>query len=114
MADVTDILTKLLERTNQDKVSWQSTVDESTFLAVVGNTSVAINEEYGDYGHLQYVLKILNQEGREIERLGSNTPNKYGETSYAELSELYMMARRLALGVDSQLDKLLQELEVDT
>ena len=113
MADVTDILTKLLERTNLDKVSWQSTVDDSTFLAVLGNTSVAINEEYGDYGQLQYVLKILNQEGREIERLGSYTSNKDGETSHDELSELYLKARRIALGVDSQLDSLLQELEAD-
>lgn len=113
MAEVTDILTKLLERTNQDKVSWQSTVDESTFLAVLGNTSVSIDEEYGDYGQLQYVFKILNQEGREIERLGSNTLNTSGESSHDELSELYIKARRVALGVDGQLDNLLQELEAD-
>ncbi len=114
MAEISDILTKLLERTNQDRISWQTTADDQTFLAVLGNSSVSIDEDYDRYGGIVYVLKILNKEGREIERINSNTSSdEHGNTWRSELSELYIKARRVALGVDSQLDSLLQELEAD-
>ena len=114
MAEISDILTKLLERTNQDRISWQTTADEKTFLAVLGSSSVSIDEDYSRSGGRVYVLKVLNQEGREIERISSKIPLAEDvNTSNRELSELYIKARRVALGVDSQLDSLLQELEAD-
>ena len=111
MADISDILTKLLERTNQDRIGWQTTADDYTFLAVLGNSSVSISEVF-IYGYDDsYVLKILNNEGREIERIASDTVSS--ETFDTSLQELHKKARRIALGVDSQLDNLLQELEAD-
>lgn len=107
MADVADILSTLLERTNQDRIRWQTTADDETFLVVLGNSSVSISEgSVGSYPK-QYTLKILNQDGREIERMDSVQPSPYDYL----LSDLYLKARRVALGVDSQLDTLLQELE---
>ena len=107
VAETTDILTRLLERTNQDKVGWQSTSDEDTFTAVLGNASVLILVDRTNAA----ILQILNQEGREIERLDSGTQE--GQQWGYQLRELYSRARRIALGVDSQLDDLLQELEAD-
>lgn len=106
MVEISEILTRLLERTNQDKVSWQTTADEDTFVAVFGNISVSITTDSEGYSYLQ----ILNKSGTEIERL---VP--WGETRYlaSDLSELYRKARRIALGSDSQLDELLRELEKD-
>ena len=42
MAEIADIITKLLERTNEDKVSWKPTANEDTFVAVVGNISTSV------------------------------------------------------------------------
>ena len=105
MAEITDILTKLLERTNQDKVRWQPTSDEQTFVAVLGNLSVMVlRDSIGDP-----VLKILNKAGREIEVLDGGVGS--GTEWREDLFELHKKARRAALGVDSQLDELLKELE---
>jgi len=103
MAEISDILTTLLERTRQDKVGWQTTVDESTFVAVFGKASVSIVE----FGYPETVmLRILNQEGRQIESTAGTTAEED-----EQLKELYSKARRIALGVDSQLEDLLKELQ---
>ena len=107
MAEVSDILAKLLERTNQNKVSWQTTVDDDAFIAVLGNASVRIHvDQYSDT-----ILKILNNEGREIEQIDSGVDD--GSQWKSELNALYLKARRIALGVDSELDELLRELEAE-
>ena len=114
MAEISDILTTLLERTKQDKINWQTTADDYAFLAVFGKTSVMIREEDSEFDFTvvskPLVLRILNPEGREIERLSSETlPG--GNPTVTQLRELYSMARHMALGVDSQLDDLLKELQ---
>jgi hypothetical protein len=106
MADVTEILTKLLERTNQDRVWWQTTADEDMFVATFGNISVSITKDPEGNTYLQ----ILNKSGMEIERLTS-----WGESKdlRPELVELHRKAKRIALGTDSQLNELLRVLEDD-
>ena len=109
MAEISDILTELIDRTGRNKVNWQPTSDEQTFLASLGTASVMILEDQaGDA-----VLRILNLEGQEIERLDSGIEGE-GRTWRNELRELYIMAKRVALGVDSQLEDLLQELRADS
>ena len=114
MAEISDILTTLLERTRQDKISWQLTADDYAFLAVFGKTSVMILEEDNEFivisDRRPVVLRILNPEGREIERLSSGTMPG-GNPTVTQLRELHSMARHIALGVDSQLDDLLKELQ---
>ena len=108
MAEIADIISKLLERTNEGKVSWRTSVDENTFTAVVGKTSTLVYG-YGDPRSRQEVqLRILNSEGREIERYDTKT--EFDQLIELDLVELFTKARRVALGVDSQLDELLKAL----
>ena len=109
MAVITEILDKLLERTNQDKVIWKSTADERAYLAVIGKNSVVVQQDHRLFG---FEMRILDQKGREIDQLIFEGAT--GATVQSQLRDLYHQARRLALGVDSQLDSLLQEIEADT
>ena len=68
MADITDIITKLLERTKEDKVSWQTTADEDTFIVAVGGTSTSVSAYEGRYRDQEVRFRVLNWQGREIER----------------------------------------------
>ena len=111
MAEISDVLTKLLERTEQEKLSWQSTDDDSTFRADLDKASVTIEKDVFDD---LFSLRIHNLEGREIESLvggGRSTVTTPHEDQ--QLRELYDKARRIALGVDTQLEDLLKELEAD-
>ncbi len=109
MAEVTEIVNKLLERTEDGKVSWKTTADENTFAAVVGNMSTLVLG-YRDPLRRQMVqLRILNNEGREIETWDTGRASE--PEILEKLVDLYAKARRSALGVDKQLDELLKALE---
>lgn len=105
MATIDEVLTKLLERTDEGRVNWKTTADERTFLAAFGNASVTIR----GYTDGRPTLSILNNAGVEIETLDGDEPS--GREWHQELNELYQKARRVALGVDSQLDDLMRALE---
>ncbi|MCH8898420.1 MAG: hypothetical protein IIC33_09020, partial [Chloroflexi bacterium] len=67
MAEVTEILNKLIERTREQKVSWKTTNQPQIFVAVIGKISVMILvNRAGDP-----VLRVLNEEGEVIEALDS-------------------------------------------
>ncbi len=105
MAQITDVLTRLIERTSEGKVPWQTTTDEQTFVAVYGKLSALI--QIDDYDDI--VLKILKS-GNEIERLDS-TEEAAGKNWEPRLASLHQMARRVALRVEDQLDELLVEID---
>ena len=109
MAEIADIINKLLERTNEDKVAWKTTVDETTFTAVIGSTSTLVSARDDSLGNQQVQFRILDRQGREIERY--DTLHKYDAEIGARLRELYTKAKRVALGVEDQLDELLKALE---
>ena len=103
MAEITHIIAKLIERTDQGKVAWKPTASEQTFVAVIGNTSVRVTK--GLVHSLE--LKVLDRAGREIYALDDNQSGEYRK----DLAQLHEKARRFALGVDRQLEELLAELE---
>lgn len=107
MAQITEVLAKLLERTSQGKVSWRPTAAEQTFVAVIGNVSLMIQKNRGSYP----VLRIFTRDGREVEELDGETPE--GFSSKDQLKELHQKARHIALEADSLIDELLKVLEAD-
>ena len=108
VADITDKLAKLVERTRQNRVRWKTTADDDAFGAVVGNVSVIISSVQVDQYAYAPMLKIVNKDGIDIEELsGESRVEPFQEVMW----DLYRMARRVALGVDSQLDELLAELD---
>lgn len=109
MAEVTDIITKLLERTNEDKVSWQTTADEDTYAAVVGDMSALVSARAARFADQDVSFRVLNSQGREIARYDTGTSGDFNIVG--RLRELHSSARRVALMVDSQLDELLKALE---
>ena len=110
MADISDILSKLLDRSNLGKVNWTATAYEHAFIAVLGKASLMI-QQVDDNDDYDFVLKIHNQDGQEVEELDSDTVE--GRLWRDELQKLYAMARRVALGGDSLLEELLKELQTD-
>ena len=105
MAAVNDVLNKLLEKTNENKIPWDTTADEDAFVAPLGNVSVMV-DSWEVSSQKYYIMRILNNMGTVIESLDSDE----GQV-YPVLEDLYVKARRVALGTDSQLDELLTHLD---
>lgn len=105
MAEITDVLERLIQRTKENQVPWKTTPEPQTFVAVIGNVSVMIlRDRVGDT-----VLRVLDKAGETLETLDSGVSND--EDWLSELLDLHGRARRMALGVGSQLDELLKALE---
>jgi hypothetical protein len=114
MATIQDILTKLLERTKNNKILWKATAVEDTFVAVIGELSAEVR---GD-GRTWTELRIRDKEGRTLELLMAgreeHTDMKslhFGSYWIQELDELLVTARRMALASDRKLSELLHLLD---
>jgi hypothetical protein len=104
MNAILQVLEKLLARTNEGRIPWKTTVDEKSFTASFGATSVVI-EELIPFG--RYAFRILDEAGREIE--SANTSNLESNTDMFQ--DLFYEARRLARDTDNKLEALLAELD---
>ena len=109
MADikrVEAIVDALLRRAKGGKARWEQDTSTS-FISAGADYSIRVGIESGDqFTHDQFLIEIFNASGEVIE---SHTPNFVDELR-DELSDLYEIARRSALGVDDILDNVLKDL----
>ena len=111
MAEIVDIVTKLWERTNQHKIEWDTTVNENTFLANIGDSSsVTVTSLGGPYNVDHIRFQILDERGRVLEEYATENED---ESVKEKLYDIYNEARRAALRIDSHLDELLAALDED-
>lgn len=96
MVEMSDIVSKLVERTEQDMVPWKATADDATFAASFGNLSVLISSVGGETR-----LSVHNERGTEID---------YAENPYMTLDRLHELAKRKVLGTDERLAELMEAL----
>jgi hypothetical protein len=104
MDAILQVLEKLLDRTNENKIPWKTTVNERSFTASFGATSVLI-EKYPRSN--RYELTILDEAGGEIESVLAGDH----ERDYDMYQDLFDKARRYARDTDNKLEALLAELD---
>ena len=98
MVNIEDIAQSVLERTRDGRLSWEATVHDHVFQAVIGDKSILV-EDQGP----AYRLRILDELGRELDACR--------DTRGSLLEEVYTEAKRRALNADAQLSDLLQKLQ---
>ena len=113
---VATVIDKLLVLSHEDKVVWQETADENTFLAALpkfvitiamGSERVAPFDPNEIYFLPYYQVRVLDQSGKILEEASISKTDPY----FKESSELHELARRRALQVDAQLSELLSSLD---
>lgn len=107
MAIITDqeLISKLLEATNEGRIRWEKSQVKDQFAAKYGGKwTLTIDKAESDEGPYElYWLALCNPQEEEILRI-SQEPG---------LGELFELARRRALKVDEALQDLLNEIEPD-
>lgn len=101
------LIEKLLALSREDRVSWEETADEDTFLATESRFVVTIEQRRGDWDSLYYRVRISDKSDKVLEDASVSS----ADPRYAETKELYELARRRALRVDAQLSELLLSLD---
>ena len=117
MDKMTGILTKLIEKSRDGKITWRDTADKQTFLTMLGETGVSIgfNNATG-----VYELQILDNRGRVIESVSVGYPSLVTNLNLTgpekvmvakTLRDLHEIARRSALNIDATLDEIASHLD---
>ena len=113
MPKISEVAVRLLERTEQGKVSWEApSMDRNEFVVRIGELSVSISKDspqYGPYGEFDesVTLRILDSKNKQIDY----TSTDENEVEANKLRELYTKARWHALNVSGQLDEFIAALE---
>ena len=109
MADINDIVDKLLEKTDQNKINWRPTVTANTFIAAIGNVGVSISLPRQTVAESLVLFRVFSERGQAIQELSvDKTDNPY---AHSKLMKLHSKAQQIASGNDPRLDELLAELD---
>ena len=104
MADTSELVSTILARTREGKLSWEE-LSATGFLARVGQTLMIV-ERQRSYGPAS--LRITDEAGKLLETIEGPI---YAGGPKEISSELYDLARRQALKVDETLSDLKRNLE---
>ena len=105
------LVKRLHQKTIEGTVPWEVSF-KATYLAAFPKYGVRVSEIVKE-DSLDYVIELLDENGRVIESASDADLRDVaapGE-SYPVMKELFVMARRRALGVDEALDDLLSSLD---
>ena len=109
MVAIEEVVKKLIERTDQGKIRWQSTVTANTFIAVVGEWGLNISLPRSANGYSRVRLHISDWKAQPIDEFSAPVFGNFPLTHL--LYELHQRAKCMALGSATQLDDLMAELD---
>lgn len=110
MAEMNDIVVKLLQGTQQNRVPWKTSASEHTFIAAFGNLSVLISSE--SIGILTTAkLSVLDEVGNEIDHAEHSIAGRGEVNKDEQLWVLYQAAKRCAMGTDRKLEELMSRID---
>ena len=113
------LITTLIYKTSEGKVSWAPTINDGEFLAGFSRYVISVKENsiYRKEGKEPYIeIALLDPNGKimEVATSYAGDSTTFGPGifhDYEELRELFVLARRSAHNVAESLDNLLHELE---
>jgi hypothetical protein len=113
MADkkLVSLIKRLKEKTLKGTISWEKTVEEGVFQASFPDYAVTIGQERRE-DTWDYVFRIYNDKGELVEVVAERdfSPEDFGIRPYDFIDEIYVVARRTAMGVDQAIDSILSAL----
>jgi hypothetical protein len=107
------LVQRLHAKTGAGEIAWEKTAGKDVYLTAFPNYTVKVYTVSDiDSDDQVYFVSIVNETGTVIERASDVDVKKAFPQAKATqlIREIYTMARRQALGVDSALDSLLVEL----
>jgi len=112
---IADLIWKLHEKTSQAKVKWEVTADEGVYQAIFAGYAIRISKKAADI-EPDIILQIYNEEGELIEEVNDREVTQVPELPYNVYNimlNLYETARRIAMGTEQAINKILDILGED-
>lgn len=111
-AKMGQLVTTLLEQTNAGKLTWERMADPARFQAAFPRYTIQVNEDNSSLvgRNPSYWLSVVDQNGEVLERAEGTEVAMQGQVGRERLKELYDLARRQALDVESAIEDILIDL----
>ena len=117
MNRMSDILDGLINRTEEEKLTWKTSIDENSFITSVDTIGIIVRS-LGSGWSERHRIEIQNDQGLTVQVLqtpyydvdGTETQDDATKEQAEELSRLFALARRSALKTDLTLEKLADSL----
>jgi hypothetical protein len=107
-----DVIRGLLQKSQESNVVWNTTTETNTFIVYFDNFSLSIRQHYNSDFNNNYhetwitVDLIKNDNGDKIDGFMLEE----GDNDWGTISELYTLARRSALSIDTAIQEMLIEI----
>lgn len=108
MSDVKvyNLVVRLLENTETNKLKWEATAWGNKFLTVSGAYSISVSSEAGEY-----YVSIADKFDDVLEVVSDSDLYNIDRSASEVMRSLFVMARRNALGTEKIIDDILGSLE---
>lgn len=107
------LVRRLFQMTQEEKLLWQETGREGVYQIGIDDYIVQVAEQRSDEPAAKpaYELRICNAKGVVLEQINDNDIKERVHHAEGFMCDLYQRARRIALGVETALDKIIKRLE---
>lgn len=110
-----ELMKRLYARTGQGAINWHRTDQEEVYQAQFPEYDMQIFQRWPDENEDAYdtYLSILDKDGVLMESFSDtmiSQSESIGSDAFLFMRELFLMARRISLGVEQALDKLIEYL----
>ena len=112
------LLNKLLERTEEGKLTWKTTANRETFLAVLKGSSISISQDQefllnidGEphESYLFYTFDFRNENGEIIASVDVSEKDEF-EENFKKAEKIFNLARNQSFKIDQTFDRILEQL----
>ena len=111
MADMKDVVERLIERTEEQRVPWKATNDEDVFAATIGDMSVMVSSQMVHRSRTEPMslrIAVLDERWNEI---ASFEASRFSSRDFQKLYSLWQFAKTSATGAHPRLDEFLEALD---
>lgn len=107
------ILEKLLEKTEEGKLEWETTVNRDTFLTALKDTAISItqfNDSYYLFGFRNEMGEVIDKFIVKNEKLNPLAPHINLSEDIEKASRIFALARQQSLKDKQIADRILEQL----
>jgi len=102
----------LLQKSQKNEVSWNTTTDNNTFIVYFDKFSLSISQKHHvDFNNPEtwISIDIINDDGENIDGFATEE----GDNDWTKIYELFTLARRSALSIDTAIQTMITEIFKD-
>lgn len=110
LSHIKNLVAALTDATRKGTAQWSSRDEQTMYLAT--NSGSILLKPRDDDGAAPYAISVLNEQGNVIESFSSSSDWTGPEEDELEIlvGELYSLARRKALNIDTVLNNIIREI----